>query len=111
MTDADAGQKACFEAGIKLGALYHQFIGTPVSRDSVESLETAIEESVLNQRYVESATVSIKDVEPNQYGYTELSGTMLSVEVVVETGEARVRAVLEETDGYPLMEVREVTRM
>lgn len=111
MTSASGTEEACFEAGIKLGALYHQFIGTPVSRDSVDSLETAIRESVLNQRYVENADVSIEGIEPNRYGYDELRGTMLSVEVVVETPEARVRAVMEETDGYPLMEVREVTRM
>ena len=32
-------ERAGFEAGIKLGALYHQWVGTPISQDSAESLE------------------------------------------------------------------------
>ncbi len=28
-------EQAVFEAGIKLGALYHQWVGTPISRASV----------------------------------------------------------------------------
>ena len=34
---------ALFEAGIKLGALYHQFVGAPVNHDTADSLEQAIE--------------------------------------------------------------------
>ena len=37
---------AAFEAGIKLGALYHQFVGSPVSPKTADSLERAIEESI-----------------------------------------------------------------
>ena len=38
--------QAAFEAGIKLGALYHQFIGSPVSRDSADSLERGMSEAM-----------------------------------------------------------------
>ena len=48
---------AIFEAAIKLGALYHQWVGTPVSRTSAESLEKAIEKSVILQPYVEEISV------------------------------------------------------
>ena len=31
-------ERALFEAGIKMGTIYHQFVGTPVNLDTVESL-------------------------------------------------------------------------
>lgn len=100
-----SGEEACFEAGIKLGALYHQFIGTPVSEESVGSLETAVEEAVESQRYVVEASVSIDDVEHNRFGYDELEGTMLDVEVVVEKDGVAVEASMDEEDGYPMMRI------
>ena len=50
---------AAFEAGIKLGALYHQFVGSPVSPKTADSLERAIEESISLQPYVRSVDVRI----------------------------------------------------
>ena len=39
-------ERTIFEGAITMGALFHQFIGTPVSLDSVTSLEKAMEESM-----------------------------------------------------------------
>lgn len=100
--------EAGFEAGIKLGALYHQFIGTPVSEESVGSLEDAIREAVKSQRHVVEADVSIEDIEHNRFGYDELTGTMLNVTVVVECEGERVEASLSEEDGYPMMRLNDV---
>ena len=50
---------ACFEAGVKLGSLYHQFSGAPVSIDSIESLSSAIEKSIENQPYCTEVSVEI----------------------------------------------------
>lgn len=105
----DPEMEACFEAGIKLGALYHQFVGTPLSFESLNSLETAIEDSIRNQRYVSDIHVEINGVEPNQYGYDELGGTMLDVELVVKKDGVTVEAVLREENGYPLMSIENVT--
>lgn len=102
--------EACFEAGIKLGALYHQFTGTPISETSVKSLETAIEEAVGNQRYVEDVGVEIDEVETNRFGYSELEGEMVDVDLVVEKGDVVVEASMSEENGYPMMRVDEVTR-
>ncbi|MEN6395258.1 MAG: dihydroneopterin aldolase family protein, partial [Methanoregula sp.] len=52
-------EQAVFEAGIKLGALYHQWVGTPISQESAESVETAIEKAVILQPYVEEITVRL----------------------------------------------------
>jgi hypothetical protein len=106
-TNEDA-HEACFEAGIKLGALYHQFVGTPVSDESVESLEEAIREAVESQRYVVEAEVSIEGVEHNRFGYDELRGTMLDVRVTVEKDGVVVEATVGEEDGYPMMSIDEV---
>ena len=49
--------QAVFEAGIKLGALYHQWVGTPVSQNSAAGLESAIEQAVILQPFVEEIAV------------------------------------------------------
>ncbi|MHC1573581.1 MAG: dihydroneopterin aldolase family protein [Candidatus Syntropharchaeales archaeon] len=109
MNDAEikSREKAIFEAGIKLGALYHQFTGSPVSPESVDSLEYAIEESIKNQPYVESISVKIDsdliEENLNRFGYTELTGLMLDVDLTVKVGNTAVRAGIEVVDGYPLM--------
>ena len=107
-TDRDA---ACFEAGIKFGALYHQFAGTPVSPDSAASLETAMEESIENQPFCEDVTVEILTetlADAIDDGYTELTGRFMEVEIVVDHEGVDVVTRMEMEDGYPLMRVESV---
>lgn len=102
---------ACFEAGIKFGALYHQFAGTPVSPDSADSLEHAIEESIENQPFCESVEVDIltdKLAEEIDHGYTELTGKYLEVEIVIDHEGTEVVTRMEMEDGYPLMKIESV---
>jgi hypothetical protein len=96
-------EQAIFEAAIKLGALYHQFVGTPVSRTT----ETAIQESISLQPYVLELRVSIDrgQMEENLYGYSELKGTMLTVDVVTRVGDVCCHARLRRKGDYPLMEI------
>ncbi|WP_158058765.1 dihydroneopterin aldolase family protein [Halorussus halophilus] len=105
------GEEACFEAGIKFGALYHQFAGTPVSPDSAASLETAMEESIENQPFCESVTVDIledKLAAEMTNSYTELTGRFMEVEIVVQREDTTVTTRMEMEDGYPLMQVESV---
>jgi len=111
ITDRD---NALFEAGIKLGALYHQFIGTPVSAETAEALETAIEQSVSLQPWVSLVKVKIDREKvrerANEFNYCELRGEMLDVTVVVRYKAVEVHARVkygEELD-YPLMRVEKV---
>ena len=72
ITDRD---NALFEAGIKLGALYHQFTGSPVNLNTVSSLEMAIQESISVQPYVEEISVKIdrdmlRSRLNNEFGYS-----------------------------------------
>ena len=106
MTDRD---RAIFEAGIKLGALYHQWVGTPISRKSAAGVESAIEQAVILQPYVEVITVRLDRtlMTENTFGYSELSGLMFNVGIVTRVGFTYCRAQLAPQDGYPLMQIVE----
>jgi hypothetical protein len=101
--------RAIFEAGIKLGALYHQWVGTPISRKSADSIESAIEKAVILQPFVEQITVRLDRtlMTQNVFGYSELSGLMFDVEIVTRFGFTYCRARLAPENGYPLMQVVE----
>ena len=101
--------RAVFEAGIKLGALYHQWIGTPISRRSAASVETAIEQAVILQPFVEEISVRLDRslMTENVFGYSELSGLMFNVDIVTRVGITYCRARLAPDNGYPLMQIME----
>ncbi len=120
MVDSDGisnRDRALFEAGIKLGALYHQFMGTPVSMETVDKLEVAMERSVSLQPWVRRVQVRIdrekleQRVNENQFKYCELSGEMLDVEVVVLYRQVEVHARIryDEEMRYPLMRIESVS--
>jgi len=101
--------QAVFEAGIKLGALYHQWVGTPISRKSAASVESAIEQAVILQPFVEEITVRLDRnlMTENMFGYSELTGLMFEVDIVTRVGFTYCRARLAPHDGYPLMQIME----
>jgi len=109
-----ARERAVFEAGIKMATIYHQFVGTPVNLDTVESLERTISESICVQPYVSSAKVSIdrsrfvKD--GDTYSYVSLTGDMIDAVVTVELHDIAVTAEMRYDDelGYPLMFVSDI---
>ena len=74
-------ERAVFEAGIKLGTIYHQFIGTPVSASNIDILEKAIEESIKIQPFVYDVKVKINrqiiKKKKGIYKYQTLTGEML----------------------------------
>ena len=101
--------QAVFEAGIKLGALYHQWVGTPISQRSAASVENAIEQAVILQPFVEEITVRLDRnlMTKNRFGYSELSGLMFDVDIMTRVDFAYCRARLAPKDGYPLMQIME----
>jgi len=100
---------AAFEAGIKLGAMYHQFVGAPVSVETAASLERAMAESISLQPYVTKVEVEIdRDMlAENFYGYGELAGKMIRAEVEISYEGETLRARLEydPDKDYPLMQL------
>ncbi len=106
-TDA---RRACFEAGIKFGSLYHQFAGTPVNPSNARSLEVAMAEAIENQPHCASVDVEIHDdrvadVIDHANGYTELTGSLMDVEMRIEYDGVVVDTRMRMRDGYPLMEL------
>ncbi|ABR55153.1 Protein of unknown function DUF372 [Methanococcus vannielii SB] len=104
-------ERAVFEGGISLGALFHQFVGTPVSNKTKKSLELAISESLKNQPFIKDISVSIiLDIEEGKY--VSLDGNMLDVSLTVNTKEEENSVILrlkyiKELD-YPLMYVEKI---
>ncbi|WP_251342241.1 dihydroneopterin aldolase family protein [Haloplanus halophilus] len=100
-------QRACFEAGIKFGSLYHQFAGTPVSPDSAASLEAAMAEAIENQPFCASVTVDIDEAAlseaADEHGYVELTGRFMEVAMRIEYEGVVVDTEMVMEDGYPLM--------
>ncbi len=104
-------ERAAFELGIKLGALFHQFIGTPVSEKNIDILRKAMEKTTERQAFVKKARVNIipRGLEGRKksafFDYTTLSGDMLEATVEVEYKGIRATGRLkyiQELD-YPLM--------
>jgi hypothetical protein len=115
-TDPTDPEQACFEAGIKFGSLYHQFAGTPVSPESADSLETAMEAAIENQPHCEQVTVDVDtdalaaEIAEGNASYTELTGRFMEVEIVIERAGCEVVAEMAMENGYPLMSVASVER-
>ncbi len=115
ITDRD---NALFEAGIKLGALYHQFTGSPINLDSVSSIEQAIQKCISVQPYVNEISVNIdremlKSKLGNKFGYFELQGPMLRVKITVKYGSVKAKVGMEyDTElNYPLMKIEEIEEL
>lgn len=104
------GERAAFEAGIKIGALYHQWVGTPVSPETAPVVERAIESAVALQPHVTGVRVRLdRDrMDLNRFGYSEVAGRMFDVEITTRVGERACRASLSLEEGYPLMRIEHI---
>jgi len=109
-------ERATFEAGIKMGTIYHQFVGVPLSTENVATLEKAMEAGCSVQPFVEKVTVKIDRSKlrskRGQYDYVSLTGDMLDVSMVVRYKSARVRASMKfvKDMNYPLMFIEAVEK-
>ena len=109
-------ERAAFEAGIKLGAVYHQYVGSPVNEENVEALERAIEAGMRVQPFVEDARVRIDRAKFRRkrgapYKYWSVSGDMLDVWLRVRYGNAAAECALNYVPElrYPLMRIVALT--
>jgi hypothetical protein len=104
-----------FEAGIKLGGIFHQYLGTPVSPKTAADLARTIERAVGLQPYVESVRVRIDPSRggptgTGRFAYGYLTPPMMRVAVTLADGPVRVTATLAQRDDlrYALMSVASV---
>ncbi|HMF32237.1 MAG TPA: dihydroneopterin aldolase family protein [Candidatus Lokiarchaeia archaeon] len=116
-SEVTARDRALFEAGIKLGALYHQAVGFPIRNDPtvIEALQTALEQSFGCQPYVQTIKVTLEGrgkagPKGHPFDYGELRGDQLNVELVLEYHGVRVAAGIRFAPElqFPLMYVREI---
>ena len=108
-------ERAVFEAGIKLGSIYHQYVGAPVNETNVEALEQAIEAGARVQPFVEDVRVRIDRSKVRAkrgapYKYWSVTGDMLDVWLRVRYKEAVVECAMKYVPElrYPLMRIVEV---
>jgi hypothetical protein len=107
-----AREALLFEAGVKLGGVFHQYLGMPVAKETSEGLARAIEAAVRLQPFVREVTVRI-DVEragplgEGRFAYHYLAPEMMVVRVTLQDGATTVVAALEHRPDlrYPLMKV------
>lgn len=106
-----------FEAGVKLGGVFHQYLGTPVSPRTAAHLARTIEHAVGLQPFVRSVRVRIDPrlggaVGTGRFAYRYLTPPMMRVRVRLSDGPVEVTATLEQRDDlrYPLMSVASITR-
>lgn len=110
-------ERAAFEAGIKLGTIYHQFVGVPLSTSTVDTLEKAIEAGSRVQPFVEDVRVTIDRSKlrdkHGQYDYVALTGDMLDVTLVVRYRKTRVKASMRylKEMNYPLMYISGIEKI
>jgi len=105
-------ERAAFEAGIKMGSIYHQYVGAPVNESNVEALEQAIEAGVRVQPFVEDVRVridrsKIKAKRGAPYKYYSVTGDMLDVWVRVRYEDAVAECAMAYVPElrYPLMRI------
>jgi dihydroneopterin aldolase len=107
-------ERAIFEGAITMGALFHQFVGTPVNTENAATLERSIKDAMELQPCIKEVDVVINkeilEKVKNEYSYVSLTGDMLDVKVVAEYGnkKAFIRLKYIEDLNYPLMYVERI---
>ena len=107
-------ERAIFEGAISMGALFHQFVGTPVNKNTKESLERAMEESLNLQPAIKKVEVEIRfdklEESMTEFDYTSLTGDMLDVKIHTKVDDvlAIIRIEFIEELNYPLMYVEKI---
>jgi len=117
-SDLSDRERASFEIGIKLGALYHILCGMPVSTNSdvIDSIERGIEASISCQPYIKSVKLNInreqiKGDKSSEFEYDEITGKHIEAKVVLEFKSVEIIAKIEwiEELKYPLMYIEKIS--
>ena len=107
-------ERALFEGAITMGALFHQFVGTPVNSESAETLEKSIKEAMELQPCIEEVEVKIDrellEEAKSEFNYVSLNGDMLDIRVVSKYDDKKAVLRMEYIEDlkYPLMYVESI---
>jgi hypothetical protein len=117
-TNLSERERACFEVGIKLGALYHILCGLPISSnvDIINSIEKGIEASISCQPYVKNVKIHLnKDKiigdKKTEFAYDDISGEIINAEIDLEYESVKIKAAIKwiEDLSYPLMYIEKIS--
>ncbi len=107
-------ERAVFEAGIKLGGVFHQYIGMPVNLQNVEEIEKGIEAAVRIQPFINDITVTIDRTCLRKGDYTLDYSTLgpKMLDVILEVKYENILVIgrlhyIEELE-YPLIYVEDI---
>lgn len=118
--DLSNRERACFETGIKLGALYHIMSGIPIRSDDkiISSIEKGIEAAISCQPYVESVMVildkeKILGDKDAPFNYDEITGKIIRAELFLKYEDVEVQAKVDwiEELQYPLMYIEKIQEL
>jgi hypothetical protein len=110
-------ERACFETGIKLGALYHILSGIPISSNEsiIKSIEKGIESSISCQPYVKSIKINLDrnkiiGDKSTQFDYDEVTGKIIRAEIIIKFESIEVLAKIDWAEDlqYPLMFIEKI---
>jgi len=116
-SDLTERERACFETGIKLGALYHILCGIPITKDEevIHSIENGIETAISCQPYVQSVKImldreKILGDKSTEFNYDEITGKIIRAEIIIKYETIKVVAKIDwiEEMQYPLMYVEKI---
>jgi hypothetical protein len=115
--DLSRRERASFEVGIKLGALYHILSGIPINSDekTIDSIERGFEAAISCQPFVKSVNIildrsKIVGTKFTEFDYDEISGKIISAEVVLKYENIEIIAKIDwiEEMQYPLMYIEKI---
>ncbi|TFF93388.1 MAG: hypothetical protein EU543_03740, partial [Promethearchaeota archaeon] len=116
-SDLNIRERACFETGIKLGALYHILCGIPISsnEDVIDSIEKGIEKSISCQPYVKQIKINlarhlINGKKSDEFDYDEITGKIIRAQLILEFEEVEITAKIDWVEDleYPLMFIEKI---
>lgn len=111
-------ERACFESGIKLGALYHILCGIPISsdNDTISSIEKGVESAISCQPYVKSVKINlnrnqISGNKSTEFDYDEITGKIIQAQLFLEYESVQILAKIDwvEDMEYPLMFIEKIS--
>jgi len=115
--DLSIRERACFETGIKLGALYHILCGIPIQSDEniIHSIEKGIEAAISCQPFVKSIKIDLDREKilrnkSTEFDYDEITGKIIRAELIIEYESVEIVAKIDwiEDLDYPLMFIEKV---
>lgn len=115
--DLSLRERACFETGIKLGALYHILSGIPISSNEkiIEDIERGFEAAISCQPYVRSIRIildrdKIVGNKFTEFDYDEITGKIIRAELILKYENIEVKAKIDyiEEMQYPLMYIEKI---